>query len=89
MSASFLWYDLETFGQDPRRTRIAQFAAIRTDPELQPLGEPISLFCQPARDLLPSPGATMVTGITPQQQRMVTRAIKNAREMALLPYTSR
>jgi small subunit ribosomal protein S18 len=30
-----------------------------------------------------------VTGITPQQQRMVTRAIKNAREMALLPYTSR
>jgi small subunit ribosomal protein S18 len=30
-----------------------------------------------------------VTGITPQQQRMVTRAIKNAREMALLPYTNR
>jgi small subunit ribosomal protein S18 len=30
-----------------------------------------------------------ITGITPQQQRLVTRAIKNAREMALLPYTSR
>jgi small subunit ribosomal protein S18 len=30
-----------------------------------------------------------VTGITPQQQRLVSRAIKNAREMALLPYTSR
>lgn len=30
-----------------------------------------------------------ITGITPQQQRMVNRAIKNAREMALLPYTSR
>jgi small subunit ribosomal protein S18 len=29
-----------------------------------------------------------VTGITPQQQRMVTRAVKNAREMALLPYGS-
>lgn len=28
------------------------------------------------------------TGITPQQQRSVTRAIKNARELALLPYTS-
>lgn len=27
-----------------------------------------------------------VTGISPQQQRAVTRAIKNAREMALLPY---
>lgn len=30
-----------------------------------------------------------ITGVTPQQQRMVTRAIKNAREMALLPYVSR
>ena len=30
-----------------------------------------------------------VTGLTPQQQRMVTRAIKSAREMALLPYISR
>ncbi|PVG83632.1 30S ribosomal protein S18 [Nocardioides gansuensis] len=30
-----------------------------------------------------------ITGLTPQQQRMVTRAIKNAREMALLPYLNR
>ncbi len=30
-----------------------------------------------------------VTGITPRQQRLVTRAVKNAREMALLPYGSR
>ena len=30
MTASFLFYDLETFGADPRRSRIAQFAAIRT-----------------------------------------------------------
>ena len=67
MAASFLWYDLETFGRDPRRTRIAQFAAIRTDESLQEIGEPISLFCQPARDLLPSPEATLITGITPQQ----------------------
>jgi small subunit ribosomal protein S18 len=29
-----------------------------------------------------------VTGITPRQQRAVARAIKNAREMALLPYLS-
>lgn len=28
-----------------------------------------------------------ITGLTPQQQRAVARAIKNAREMALLPYT--
>jgi small subunit ribosomal protein S18 len=29
-----------------------------------------------------------VTGLTPQQQKQVARAIKNAREMALLPYSS-
>lgn len=28
-----------------------------------------------------------VTGLTPKQQRQVATAIKNAREMALLPYT--
>jgi exodeoxyribonuclease-1 len=66
MSEGFLWFDLETYGRDPRRTRIAQFAAIRTDEYLQPVGDPISLFCQPADDLLPSPEATMITGITPQ-----------------------
>jgi small subunit ribosomal protein S18 len=27
--------------------------------------------------------------VTAQQQRMLARAIKNAREMALLPYSSR
>ena len=27
-----------------------------------------------------------VTGLTPQQQRQVATAVKNAREMALLPY---
>jgi small subunit ribosomal protein S18 len=30
-----------------------------------------------------------VTGLTVQQQRQVTNAIKNAREIALLPYSSR
>lgn len=29
-----------------------------------------------------------VTGLTPQQQRQVAVAVKNAREMALLPYVS-
>ncbi|MEU4539546.1 30S ribosomal protein S18 [Streptosporangium sp. NPDC023825] len=30
-----------------------------------------------------------VTGVTVQQQRQLARAVKNAREMALLPYASR
>ena len=40
MPDTFLFYDLETFGQDPRRTRIAQFAAVRTDAQLQVVEEP-------------------------------------------------
>jgi len=66
MTDNFLFYDLETFGQDPRRTRIAQFAAIRTDTALNEIEAPTSFFVRPADDLLPSPHATLVTGITPQ-----------------------
>jgi len=66
MPDTFLFYDLETFGQDPRRTRIAQFAAVRTDAQLQVVEEPVSFFVRPADDLLPSPIATLITGITPQ-----------------------
>jgi small subunit ribosomal protein S18 len=32
--------------------------------------------------------SSRVTGLTPQHQRQVAIAIKNAREMALLPYAS-
>jgi small subunit ribosomal protein S18 len=32
--------------------------------------------------------ARRVTGVSSQQQREIAKAIKNAREMALLPYTS-
>ncbi len=66
---TFLWHDYETFGADPRRDRPAQFAALRTDSNLEPLGEPIVIYCQPANDMLPHPDACMLTGITPQMAR--------------------
>jgi len=67
MSApTFLWHDYETFGVSPRRDRPAQFAAIRTDAELNPVGEPVMLYCQPALDYLPDPESCLLTGITPQ-----------------------
>jgi exodeoxyribonuclease-1 len=66
MSASFVWYDLETWGTDPRTSRIAQFAAQRTDLELNPVGAPVNLLCRAADDLLPSPQASLVTGLAPQ-----------------------
>ncbi|MEW6766334.1 MAG: exodeoxyribonuclease I [Pseudomonadota bacterium] len=64
---SILWYDYETFSAYPATGRIAQFAAIRTDERLEPVGAPIELFCKPAHDCLPEPMACLITGITPQQ----------------------
>jgi len=64
---TFLWHDYETFGAQPRRDRPAQFAAIRTDAELNEIGEPLMLYCQPAHDYLPDPQSCLITGITPQQ----------------------
>ena len=63
---TFLWHDYETFGTEVRRDRPAQFAAIRTDAELHPIGEPIMLYCRPANDFLPDPQSCLITGITPQ-----------------------
>jgi len=64
---TFLWHDYETFGAQPRRDRPAQFAAIRTDAELNEIDEPIMLYCRPANDYLPDPQSCLITGITPQQ----------------------
>lgn len=66
-NASFFWHDFETSGTDPRRDRPVQFAGIRTTLDLQPIGEPVSIFCKPARDCLPHPAACLITGIAPQQ----------------------
>ena len=63
---TFLWHDYETFGIDTRRDRPSQFAAIRTDAELNEIGVPIMLYCQPADDYLPDPQSCLITGITPQ-----------------------
>ncbi len=67
MSASIYWYDFETFGNDPRRDRASQFAGVRTDEDLQIVGEPLVMYCKPADDFLPSPMASLVTGIAPQR----------------------
>lgn len=66
MSHTFLWHDYETFGAQPRRDRPAQFAAIRTDADLNEVGEPVMWYCQPAPDFLPDPDSCLITGITPQ-----------------------
>jgi exodeoxyribonuclease-1 len=64
---SFYWHDYETWGVVPWRDRACQFAGQRTDTELNCVGSPRILFCQPPTDVLPHPQACLVTGITPQQ----------------------
>lgn len=61
------FYDLETSGLNPREDRIMQFAGQRTDADLNPIGEPVNLLVKLGEDALPSPGAIMVTKITPQR----------------------
>ena len=63
---TFFFYDLETSGLSPREDRIMQFAGQRTDFDLNPIGDPVNLLIKMGNDTLPSPGAIMVTKITPQ-----------------------
>ena len=63
---TYYFYDLETSGLNPRLDRIMQFAGQRTDLDFNPIGEPDNILVALADDTLPSPGAIMVTGITPQ-----------------------
>jgi exodeoxyribonuclease-1 len=67
MSKTFFFYDLETSGLNAREDRIMQFAGIRTDMNLKQVGEPVNMLVRLSDDILPSPEALMVTGITPQQ----------------------
>ena len=62
----FYWYDLETSGTHPPSDRVMQFASLRTDANLNPLGKPYATYVRLAEDVLPSPEACLVTGITPQ-----------------------
>ncbi|HSX28292.1 MAG TPA: exodeoxyribonuclease I [Candidatus Saccharimonadales bacterium] len=66
---TFFFYDLETSGLDPRLHRIMQFAGQRTDLELRPIGEPVNILVSLSDEVLPDPGAILVTGITPQKTR--------------------
>ena len=66
MTSSLFFYDLETSGLDPRSARIMQFAGQRTNLELKPIGEPVNTLVKLSSDVLPSPQAIILTGITPQ-----------------------
>ncbi|HEX5057155.1 MAG TPA: exodeoxyribonuclease I [Gammaproteobacteria bacterium] len=66
MSNTFYWFDYETTGIDTARDRPLQFAGVRTDMDLNPVGEPLSVYCRLSEDILPHPESCLITGITPQ-----------------------
>lgn len=72
---TFYWYDLETSGRDPRWHRIVQFAGLRTDANLEPLSEVHVSQCRLSDEVLPEPGAVLITGILPS---MLSRAPREA-----------
>ena len=63
---TFYWFDYETWGISPQWDRPAQFAGVRTDASLNPIGKPDMFYCQPPPDYLPDPGACLVTGLEPE-----------------------
>ena len=67
---TFFFYDLETSGLSPKTDRIMQFAGIRTDLDFNQIGEPVNILVKLSNDILPSPRAIKVTGITPQSTQL-------------------
>jgi exodeoxyribonuclease-1 len=60
------WHDYETWGEVPAIDRPSQFAGVRTDENLNIIGEPLMIYCKPVPDVLPKPEACLITGLTPQ-----------------------
>ena len=68
----FTFYDLETYGLDPKSDRIAQFAAIRTDSDFNILEKTV-IYCLPQQDYIPSVESMLLTGITPEDTETTYR----------------
>lgn len=90
MSNSIFWYDFEATGIDPRRDRPLQVAGVRTDEQLNEIGEPLNIDCRLAEDVLPHPMACLVTGIDPARaQRGLPEAqfMRQLHEQMAMPGT--
>ncbi|MFX0546123.1 exonuclease domain-containing protein [Roseovarius sp. S1116L3] len=61
---SFIFYDTETTGTDTTFDQILQFAAIRTDDDLNELDR-FEIRCRLLPHVVPAPGALLATRVTP------------------------
>ncbi len=64
---SLYFYDLETSGIDPRWHRVMQFAGLRTNTDLEELGDELCTYVKLPIDVLPDPESCRITGLTPQR----------------------
>jgi exodeoxyribonuclease-1 len=60
---AFIFYDYETSGINKVFDQIYQFAAIRTDDQLNVISDPLVLYCKPRIDVIPNPEAILITGL--------------------------
>jgi len=74
------WYDYETFGRNSRVDRIAQFAGVRTDINLNAVEAPFAQYCKLSEDYLPEPEACFVHGLSPQEVN--SKGVNEARFVA-------
>lgn len=63
--ATLLWHDYEGGGVHATISPSTQFAAVRTDANLNIVDTPIDIFCQPPIDNLIHPEAAILTGLSP------------------------
>lgn len=75
---SYVFYDTETTGTDTSFDQILQFAAIRTDNSLKEL-ERFEIRSRVLPNVVPSPGAMRVTGIT--ASKLIDRTLPSHYEM--------
>lgn len=61
----YVFYDFETTGLNPAFEQVLQFAAIYTDDAFNEI-EVVNERCQLRKDVIPSPIAMAITGMTPQ-----------------------
>ncbi|MDY0249653.1 MAG: exodeoxyribonuclease I [Pseudomonas sp.] len=91
MSASIFWYDFETTGIDPYSDRAIQVAGLRTNEQLEEVGEPLNIYCRLSDDILPHPMSSLITGIMPQtlqdQGLSEVEFIQRLHEQMIVPQT--
>lgn len=71
MHQHFSWYDLETSGTSNSQDQIYQFAAIKTDRDLNIIPHTeVNIMCKPRPDVVPHPMAFLTHGIDINQLKM-------------------